>query len=310
MRTRMTRLLLGLLAVLLWTAPAHTAVLLQEDWEGTDSDVLSRWPSGYSSCGASWPRTSSPGISTTRAYSGTHSLRFHFTGHQQSHINAGLTGPGTLGTNLANGCFSSALIPLNTEIWLTWYEWIESGFQMDEITTKSWLIYGARGYGDQYQDFVDGYNDGQAPSPGDKRLGLALQSVLDGTNPSPWGNSSYQATYDPPFNTWVCYEQRLKMNDPGVANAAAELYATNMTLGTSTVTAFNFQNRQWRGTNSTDPWPPTLMWGSIKVYVQDGIGDIYRDKITVSTTRVGCPGGATGTSDTTPPAIPLGLAVR
>lgn len=312
MRTRWTRLLLGLLAVLLWATPAPAAVLLQEDWEGTDADVLSRWPAGYSSCGAQWPRTSNPGISTTRAFSGTHSVKFHYTGHQQGHINAGLTGPGTLGFNLGGGCFSSALFTPTSDLWLTWYEWIDSGFQFDELGTKSWLIYGARSFGDQYQDFVPGYNYVQAPSPGDRRLSVQLQTVYDGTQGgTPWGNALYVGSYSHPSNNWVCHELRLKMNDPGVSNAALELYSTNMTLGTATVTAINEQNHRWVGTNSTDPFPPGIKWGSIKVYVQDGIGDLYRDKITVSTTRIGCGAGGGSTSgDTTPPAVPTGLVVQ
>lgn len=287
------KILTWLLVALLTLGPntAHAATLLFEDWEGTPASIKA-YPNEWwdTSCGSSWPSTSNPGLSTEQAYGGTKSMKFHFTGTQYD-------------TPPHGGCFTSKFFTGAQDIWITWMEWMSPGF-----VTAGGAIGGAGTKGLYFYAHRPGSSNGNGMTIeyfwGSKQNSIAPQGVYDAT--PQWDTYIlYQnvTPYNMPSSKWVCYEARVKLNDPGVANAEYQLYATNMTDGGSTLQLANYTGKRWRGNNTTDPFPSDAVWDQMKVYVQDGMGDIFRDNLYVTTTRQGC-SGTPPVSDTTPPPVP------
>lgn len=267
------------------------AILFAEDWEGSTSGIITNWSDTNDP--THWPTTSNPSVSTTRAWLGTHSLKYHYAGHQSAHV--GLC-PCT-SFPVFGGVFGARYFTQQDEIWLTWFEYMESGFTVDCIGTKSWGIYS--------QDSIN-QNLWFVYENGGRSLFLDLQlwgNLMGGTTLRFHNVSSFSH----PDNKWICYEAHLKWNTPGSSNGLYELYTTNMTDGGATILRARYINQQWRGPLPTSLVPSTTQFARLKAYVQDGMGDLYRDNITVSTTQVGT--GSAPPLDTTPPAAPTGLQV-
>src|SRR4051794_21123509 len=101
-------------AILAGPASVQARLFWLEGWEGSSRDITSqgRWDS--TSCPGTWPNDTALGVSQDRAFAGTHSLKFHYTGTQYD--------PGG-----NHECASSREFPWSDEIWLTWYENMAAG---------------------------------------------------------------------------------------------------------------------------------------------------------------------------------------
>jgi hypothetical protein len=273
---------LFLVCWLLVPAAAMAEVFWTSTWDEAPS-VISAYPNGWwdNSCGGSWPETSNPGLSTTQAFSGTKSLKHHFAGHQP----------------LGGGCFMDRAFPQTDEVWFTYWERMEPGFVIDSVGTKA---------------LKPGDNRGShwwVYMWGSRQLSFACQACKDAQEGA-YGTETYYQNMTPfsmPDGQWVCYELHLKYNTPGQKNAVYEGFATP--FGGQTVQFAGYYDREWRGTSTTDPLPSNATFALMREYVQDGVGDLYRDDHTVSTTRVGCAGLPPPSSNSTPQA-PATLIVR
>ena len=98
-------------------------------------------------------------------------------------------------------------------------------------------------------------------------------------------------------NQWYCVETHHKMNTPNVADGAAEIWID----GVLTV--------QYTNLNLRDSAHASAAFTHIEIYRQ-GSDNMYRyeDDYVVATTRIGCSGSPS--ADITPPAPPIGLAIR
>lgn len=285
------RITLALICLL--PVPSFATQLLFEGWEGTPTSIASYpnewWDTSCTPTG-SWPSTSNPGLSTTQVYAGTTSLKRHFTGTQYDVPPHG-------------GCFTSKYFTGAQDIWVTWMELMSPNFTTAGSTlggsgTKGLYFYAHRPGTSTGQGMVFEYNWGS------KNYRLGVQAVYDAT--PQW--DSYELTqnstvFDMPSSKWVCYEGRVKLNDAGSANGEYQLYATNMTDGGATIQLANYTGKRWRGNNTSDPFPSDAVFNQLKVYTQDGLGDIWWDNIYITTTRQGC-SGTPPAADTTPPPVP------
>lgn len=249
---------------MLFPMVSSAEVFWKTTWDEDPAEIAA-YPGGWwdTSCGASWPETSNPGTSNLRAFSGTKSLKHHFFGHQP----------------YAGGCFADRWYPAVDEVWFTYWEWMDDGFQVDSPGTK------ALKPGDNRGSHWWGYMWNS------RFLSFTCQSCKDAAE-GEWGSENYyqnMTSFAMPDATWVCYELHLKYNTPGQKNAVYEGFATP--YGGQTVQFAGYYNREWRGTSTSDPLPSNTQFAMMREYVQDGIGELYRDDHTVSTTRVGCGNG-------------------
>lgn len=265
---------------------AEAALPFTETFEAMDTS----YPNGWwdTSCtGGSWPNSSNPGLSTTRAFAGAHSMKYHYGGHQAHHMG---TRP-SLGLPewpLSGGCSGGKQFVPTTDLWLTWAEFIEPGFEIDEIGTKSiqvgFLADGQWGYA--WYTYMWG----------------SRALTFDPYIRMPSGNFdtvNLGLNYTVPTGRWVCLESHLTVNTPGQANGIMTFFAEGQQRA-------NYTNLEWGNTVLNKPYQD-MKFKFIGIYVQDGMGDLYRDNLTVSATRVGCGSGSGG--DTTAPAPPRGLTL-
>lgn len=316
----MIKYILTLILILLSTE-ANAVILFQENYEGTQTQINSNWQS--SSCAGNFFNSSlNPAVSSTRAFNGTKSLKHVFTGHQIGHINAGFIN-GPLGSNLGGGCFTDAVWANKvSEAWYTWYEYWDAGFIVDELSTK--LIKpgdenkGSHWWGTQGGPYTVGafpniQNGCCSPLIG-RHVEFACQDCKTWSNTTlgdtwPAGNTKVYTentgSFTIPDDKWVCHEGHLKYNTPGVADGIVEYFLTNMTDGLPTVQTLGYYNQEIRGARTTDPLPSDAGFNLVREYVQDGLGTIYRDGLTVSTTRVGCSGTPPPPDTTNPPDVSL-----
>lgn len=262
-----------LLILLVIPVSSYAVVFWDEDWEESP-DVISNSNNWWdSSCApGTWPSTSNPGLSTTYAYTGTKSLKHHFAGHQP----------------LGGGCYVDKYHPYTTEVYVRWMEYIVPGFQFDPTQTKT--IKPGDNYGSHWWAYQWGIN----------QMIFACQVCKDALE-GPYGtqnlfpNMNTNKSYSP-IGKWFCYESRIKYNDPGVANGIIEAWLTidgleNQIMG--------YYNREMKGPSISSPLSSNAGFIYVREYVQDGIGDIYRDRLAVGNTRIGCPGAPP--PDTTSP---------
>lgn len=312
-------------SVLSFHSTSDAAILWQEDYEGTQAQINANWQA--SSCAGDFFVGSTPSISTTRAFSGSKSLKHVFTGHQPGHISAGYT-QGPMGSSAGGGCFTDAIWATKVdEAWYTWYEYWDAGFIVDEISTKAikpgdenkgshWWGYHGGPYPPNIPPFF--FGGSCCSNLIGRQLGFACQNCKDGSgtalgatwDPNAWGGKDYHQNmtgFTQPDDKWVCVENHLKYNTPGQANGMIETFQTNMTDGTPTIQSLGYYNLELRGARTTDPLPSDAGFQIVREYVQDGKGTIYRDKLMVSTTRVGC-SGTPPPSDTTPPPVVSGVS--
>lgn len=254
---------------------AQAVVFWTTTWD-EDPAVISREPDGWwdDSCGgAAWPTVSNPGISNLKAFSGTKSLRHHFAGH-------------------AGGCFVDRVFPATEEVWFTYWEFMDPGFQIDATGTKA--LKPGDNFGSHWWVYMWG----------SRQLSFACQACKDAAEGAYGTETYYQnmTAFAMPDNKWVCYELHLKYNTPGQKNAVYEGFATP--YGGQTVQFAGYYNREWRGASTTDPLPSQSKFALMREYVQSGTGELYRDDHTVSTTRVGCGNGVPPPPPPPPAPVP------
>ena len=146
---------------------------------------------------------------------------------------------------------------------------------------------------------------------GRKELWMAAQGLKDA--PIPYGThnltSNVQA-YVQLDNKWICYEAHIRLNVGGQSNGLYEQYATNMTDRGPTILTARHVNRRFLGDTPNDTMPSDSQWRSMQMYRQAGLGQMYYDDITVSTTRIGCAGGGGPPVDSTPPGTVRNFQVQ
>jgi hypothetical protein len=95
---------------------------------------------------------------------------------------------------------------------------------------------------------------------------------------------------------WYCVETYEQLNTPGVSNGISRAWVD----GALVMDVTNIPYKP-SGDNS--------LFYNNRLYRQTGLGSIWYDRLAVGDTRIGCL-GSVQTTDTTPPAVPLGLFVR
>lgn len=318
------------LLVSLWSLPAHAAILLDESWEGTCADVVSRWglgnyyqsanpqnggfPCGYGLFpGTDWQPFF---LDSTVKLFGSQSLRYNYKGIQYS------------GWQYANGSADRLFSSSSSEIWITFFNRMSAGFQ-----TAGGAIGGAATKGPYQYMISSKCNIGNTPTVGGVPCGTAgavpqqngwvfhymwgtrqiimtAQGIKDAVPAYQTQNLKHNIQeFNQPDLQWVCYEAHIRLNTPGQANGLYEQYATNVSAGGPTILTTRYLNREFLGATIDDKMPSDARWYLARTYRQDGLGSMWYDKITYSTTRVGCTGGSTQPieppPDTTPPSIPV-----
>ena len=216
---------------------------------------------------------------TERKFSGSKSLKMVFRGQQ-----------GT-STRLATPGYKSCFITRNFNapsetVFTRWYMYMEN-FAINNTSTKVtrvemagvqpgiwWLfMFGSPVLAASVEGIVN--NAGQ----------IATETVYGGTLPQ---------------NQWVCVETQQTMSTPGVDNGIVRQWIN----GTQTL---NKTNQRMRSATVVGSNGPNGKFQTIKIYVQDGLGNMYLDDYAVSRdARIGC-SGSTPSSDTTAPQPPTGV---
>jgi hypothetical protein len=122
---------------------------------------------------------------------------------------------------------------------------------------------------------------------------LKLMMVGQGANGV---TTNFLSSIAVPRNTWNCIETGEVLSTPGVANGTIQIWVN----GVQSLNVVNYMNRL-----SGD----TAIFTDQRVFRQHGEGDLWFDNLAVGTTRFNDCGGAPPPPDTTPPAVPTGLAV-
>ena len=282
----------GMLIMSLAIGSAQAAILLSENWEGSVAEVRARWPG--SAPGLTTDPSAFVSLSTLRPFGGAQSLRMHYIGTQYD-------------TPPHSGGNVSRSFPPASDVWVTWTEYWAPGFitaggntvcnppaQICGAGTKNWYLRGsdARASGSQVPTYFWG----------DRKLAVGCQGCYDVPSDKANPNSHYGSSnmyqnqgvdFSIPDGHHVCYEYHIKLNTPGVADGQIELYVQDLTAGTPNRRVTNYTGRQMRAPVSDGPnatFPYNAQYSGIQAYRQDGYGDIYKDNLTISTTRHGCSG--------------------
>lgn len=273
-RTLTLSLFAMLSMVLYWGSPAQATVFFDDDFEA-NTLVGEGFTTG--SCTYLQPSNPNPADgcnplrSTDIAHSGTHSLKGIYRG-----VDSG--------------------------------EWIDRGYPWtDNVYTRFWYRTTAFTYdptggtknlnlGDQthYPNFWVMHLFGS------REFGVASQLEASGSNVNYTANTASVSIND---NQWYCVETHIKMNTPGVADGVLEIWVD----GTQTL---NYPGRTFRSTtpDCSSCSSSNAAFNNVRIFVQHGVGSMYYDNFALGNTRIGCSGSPA--SDITPPAAPVGLAIR
>ena len=214
-----------------------------------------------------------PGISTTRAHSGTKSVRLHYTG------TAGVD-PG------AGGCFMDRPHAASDTLYMRMWMYLDN-FQVNFVGTKVQAQGPIGKYPSVWWDMESG----------NTVLSVVVQGIILDN-----GSQDSQVVFGGgaiPQNQWACIETRLTMSSPGVDNGIVQAWIN----GTQVI---NKTTQRMRAATINQLNYPTAQFESIRIYTQHGVGDIYYDEIAVSrNARIGCTGSPTG--DIQAPLAPSNL---
>ena len=137
---------------------------------------------------------------------------------------------------------------------------------------------------------------------------MGAQGIKDA--PIPYGSHTLKHNiqeFRQPDNKWICYEWHFKLNTAGQKDGLYEQYATNVTDNGPAILTSRHANREFLGATPNDIMPSDSKWFRMRNYRQDGVGQMWYDNQTVSTTRIGCAGGGGGGGDTQVPTVPANL---
>ena len=274
-----------LLCLLLLPTLAHATVDWDEGFEYSGATIADM---NTSMTAANWS-TSCPGNSviiapTTQAlaqsgapapHGGTRMLEERFRGHQ------GVT-PGYQSCFIDRALNASTTDTLYSRFWF----YLPSSFQLDPTVTKMTLhpAYASDSYTSMWWTMLWG-------SP---QLEVGVQKVW---NP-PILNDSTENIYGGiiPRDQWVCIETRLTYATPGQQNGIVQAWINEV-----------------QSINRTNVWMDQAgqqsVFRAIRLYTQDGVGQLYYDDYAVSRdARIGCGSAPSPPSDTIAPSVPTGVA--
>ncbi|MDP3091156.1 MAG: hypothetical protein Q8N04_10785 [Nitrospira sp.] len=299
---------LGVVAAswVLGTSPVYATTLISEDFEGSAASIAARWP-GQSYC--CFPNSGGPfNLVPSPVAGGAQALRYNYTGSQYDNP--------PQGGGSAEWDYTDQT---QREVWITWYSYMAPGFKtaggngVGGVATKGIYQYMKSLSNGQVNGWVFHY------FYGGRQLTLSAQGIKDHKGPNGPGTGTaipYDTenmwqnvqSYEQPDGQWVGYEARFKLNTPGQADGAYQLYITPP--GSTAFLAASHTNREFVDTTPGGRMPSDARWYRTKLYRQDGLGSMYIDNLTVTTTRVGFSGVPLPPSDTTPPATPSGFTAR
>lgn len=276
----MHRRLLVVLLLLLLPSLAHATVDWDEGFEYSGGSVQDMYNSMTSanwgtSCGSNSvviaPTTQALGGSDAPApHGGSKMLRETFRGHQ------GVT-PGYQSCYIDRALTASTTGTLYSRFWI----YIPSSFVLDSTVTK--LTLHPAYAGDSYTSI---WWDAMWGSP---QVGANVQKVWA----PPVLNDQTEILYGGfiPIGQWACLETRITYATPGQQNGVVQLWIN----GTQSINRSNV----WM-----DQTGQQSVFRSIRLYTQDGLGNIYYDDYAVSRdARIGC-SGVPPPPDTTAPTTP------
>ncbi|MEO7860641.1 MAG: hypothetical protein ABIU05_09370 [Nitrospirales bacterium] len=208
-------------------------------------------------------------ISTARRFSGSKSLKETYIGDNPTNTGA-------------PSCWMDRYYPSTEELWSRVYVFLD-GFKASNVGSKM-IFFGSN----QYPNFWHYFRTASS-----NNYELDLQgAVLSG--PAEWLNSG-----STPTGRWVCLEQHVKMNTPGIPNAVFQTWMDG-------VQKLNRTDITFRNATTT----ATTKFQFTRMFRQHGQGVIYFDDFAVSVSgRIGCSGSAPA-SDTTAPQTPTGITIK
>ena len=255
--TRVLMLALVATAILsLIPLSSHATVDWNDGFEYTSNTALkAAW---FSSCTAAL-HTGIMETSTARAYKGSRSLKLTY-----------------IGLNPPQTCFMDRSYPTTGTGYTRIYVFLD-GFRGADVGSKM-FFYGENIYPNFWTEFIGSANTFMLQMQG---------SVLTGSASQPKSGTI-------PTGRWVCIEQRIAMNTPGVANGIYQTWVDG-------VQRHNLTNLLIQNASSNTKMKFT------RLYRQHGFGAIYLDDYAISRdARIGC-SGSTPASDTAAPQPPTGV---
>lgn len=213
--------------------------------------------------------------STERAHSGAKSLKEIFRGHQ------GIT-PGY------QSCWKDRNLnaPTTSTLYSRFWFYLPSSFVLDATVTKMTLhpAYAGDSYTSMWWTMLWGNPQlevGVQKSWSPPSLGDQTENIYGGTIPR---------------DQWVCIETRLTYATPGQQNGIVQAWID----GVQNINRSNV----WM-----DQTGQQSVFRAVRLYVQDGVGNIYYDDYAVSRdARIGCGSTPPPPTDTTSPSAPSNLA--
>jgi hypothetical protein len=152
------------------------------------------------------------------------------------------------------------------------------GFRAADVGSKM-FYYGENKYPNFWTEFIGSNNTFMLQMQG---------SVLTGAASQPKSGTI-------PTGRWVCIEQRIAMNTPGVANGIYQTWVDG-------VQRHNLTNLLIQSASSDTKMKFT------RLYRQHGFGAIYLDDYAISRdARIGCSGSTPSSGDTPAPLPPTGV---
>ena len=251
---------------------AHAAVDFDEGFEYVDNAAwLKSGNWGASSCTAA-QHTDIMEISSTRAFSGSKSLKMTYVG------NLGAT---------AFTCFIDRFFGgLHETTYQRVYLFLDN-FTASNINTK---LFTQGSHTKHYPNFWWGMFTSAN----------TIRVSMEGTT---LGSAANINGGNMPSGRWVCMETHVTLNTPGAADGIIQLWIDGearinrndikMRNATEVLINGTLPNANFNG--------PSARMQYVRYYRQHGVGTIYFDRFAASNSRIGCLGTAT---DTKPPAAP------
>ena len=259
---------------LLFAIPSHATVDWTEGFEYANQSAMNAVWTGDACIADASVMTPS----TTRAFSGSRSLRMNYNGHQ------GITPS-------YHSCAMSRRLAAPTEVlYARWYMYMEN-FTVNSPGTKIM----AQGPTQAYPSFW------WVMLFGTPNFSVTPQGIVlaDGTRTTV---NLYGGAI--PQNQWACLETRITMSSPGGADGIIQSWING-------VQQQNITNQRMRGTEpiGTPPNLPDAKFAFVRLYTQHGVGNIYYDDLAVSRdARIGCT--ASPPPDRQAPRAPSGFSFR
>lgn len=246
------------------SATAYAAVDFDEGFEYSGNAAwLGSGNWAASSCTAA-EHTGIMEISSERVFRGTKSLKYTYAG-----------------LNPVKTCFLDHYFPRKPEIWTRVYLFLDNFSPPSTVPTKM-FFYGEKAYPNVWTLFHRS----------------AIDFSISWQGPADSNLSKEQLVGSIPQGRWICIEEHIKMNTPGVPDGVVQSWVDG-------VQSHNLSNLLLRNATNT----ATTEFRFTRLYRQHGFGNFYLDQYAVGSTRIGCL-GEHSTDDTNPPAPPSKFVVN